>query len=369
MAMAQQVVSEGLCVTHYVFALYDEAALDRPITIGLEPAVEPGTQEALDLISFDKFGTEVSIPAAIDIRMPGGLGGKFQAGRVLMSALPSDEARPYSIRLQLVDPGGAEKALVTLNMEPVTQGPSRAGTRAYGTEAHGTFDLELKHDREASNLQMNLKLHELTGKPAVSVLEGLRFVQEFHSPNHLRVAQPYGPITSQGDPLPEEGSLIEARFEFLAVEALASLQGFTSQQIMVPDLSATSGEDVADWRQVTRIVAGETVIVTWDKWAVTLPGDKVELLDHEHGFRLCFSLPLEATVGAQVLDFGLKQVYIVSAKVSSEEATTPVTEGVRVPLVPAAFSNEAHFSLVQPGAAAGDDGSFPPPPPAASGTS
>ncbi len=34
MAMAQQVVSEGLCVTHYVFALYDEAALDRPWSRG-----------------------------------------------------------------------------------------------------------------------------------------------------------------------------------------------------------------------------------------------------------------------------------------------------------------------------------------------
>jgi hypothetical protein len=243
------------------------------------------------------------------------LGGDLSGGRLRLGPAHPEGARPYDLRLQILDETGTEVATARLRMEAVTRGATGEGMRATGVEEHGAFGIEIRIDPATQKVNLSLQGQDLTGRPPAEVLPGLRAAAAFSAPNQFRFAAPYGPAAPPPVPIVQHvdlglGPVIKV------VEALAVIQDHTCEQIMLPDLTRTTRREARELVRVARLVQAGSYATTWTELVVSVPGGAVapDAASIPAG-PATFEDPLTVRLGEKEIALGRRRLALASARV------------------------------------------------------
>jgi len=311
------------CITFKIFARCNASLVERPVPINIKITADPDSQLHRDIQVFEKYGTPLTTPTGStegDFDLPGGLGGVFAGGSVSIGPANGAGAEPYDLRLQLLDQAGVLLTETLVHMEPLTAGLRQRGVRAHGSEQHGAFTFEALTDLDADTANISLGPTDLTGGVPSLLLPGLRMLREFHHPNQLRVAAPFGATTVAPLPIPDDVAPDPAAGTvFDLVEALATIQEHTSTQLRVPDLTKLMHLEARGMVHAAEVLRGEAISVPWDARTVHLhpgasppPADPVTMLLFEK---------LSISVNGVRIDLGFQQVHLPAVRIDLDSLT------------------------------------------------
>jgi hypothetical protein len=323
------------CVTFKIYAKYAEAPKDRPVPITVRLAFPSASAETEALQAFHDFGAPATVedPEGNQIEwnaeLPGGLGGIFRGGRFTFGPARTDDAEPYRIRLQILDPDGQEISTCGLQMEPVTTGISGVGVRANGVEDHGVFRLELRTNLVNQRVNMTLTTIDLAGKHPDDVLPGLRVVVAMHPPNKWRFAEPHGPMNDPAATIP--GAVdVSLGPALMLIEALAVIQRHTAEQITIPDLTSVTQHEAGELVRLAFLLREGSVEVRWTPFDLGLPDAPAPAGNPPQSMSI--ERPCTVRLGGREIVLGTVRYELMSAQI---ESVTPVEDGfVRVRFVP-----------------------------------
>lgn len=247
----------GGCVTWRVFPRYPQAVEDRPpggvdLEVVGAKAIE-ALQEALS------YGDRIEIAdpdlGRINVRAPGGLGGEFGGGRIIIGPQVG-EGLP-SLDLTLVA-GDAE-----VSAHAIERGGQLPRFRVRMRAEAGAFDVTLRADGAAMSGRLEDFELNVVGKPVEAVLPALRFLANVRAPETVEVRLGYGPRRPMFTFTPHEadGLIYEGYLE--VVEALADIQ----QEVAMP-VRVFPDEWMTDPRalrivEVAKLIRGERIDGTW----------------------------------------------------------------------------------------------------------
>lgn len=338
---------DGVAVIHHIFARYRMATEDAPIPLTF--TVQQGEMDNATAAEWQRairYGTPVLLPIGTvtdaHFGLPGGLAANPAEIVMRMSAASGDSARPYRLRLRLVDPEGLQLADALMAMEPVTRGMIGGGTRAYGTEAGGAFSVEIlidiQGDGTLGDVRFNLSIADLTGLPPAAIRSGLRFLAAFHQPNCLEFAPEFGPGAGDALDLPVDAAPVTPELVEL-VEALADLHERVAASLQMPDLDALTVRDRHEILRAGQLVRGETVQGNWEEHSFVLTEPSRFPTDGPVQLALCGKQ--DVAVGDQVVT--LEPVTIVL--LAAELTVTPDDAGVRIAARPTLGNNRMLLRL------------------------
>lgn len=143
-----------------------------------------------------------------EMELPGGLGGKFDTGTLILSELDGGET--FERRLEVLSPAGETLAAVTLTMNPPTTNPDNTGAYNRGTDPHGFLTVETLATINDGKFDMKLrfKLGDSTGRFPDQIEQPLALVTQFRAPNRMRLSAVRGNSVVEQDlssVLPTEG--------------------------------------------------------------------------------------------------------------------------------------------------------------------
>jgi hypothetical protein len=312
--------SAGGHVTVKSYERFAEAVNVRPVPLRFEIATEPGSQLALDLDRFRKYGTPLHAPMGTvngTIELPGSLGGTLDGGALTVGPAAGEG---YTIRVAVVDEDRALLEAVTLDMQPLSVGVERTGTRAYGTERNGVFDLELLTDLETQKVNLALTAKDVVGRHPSAVLPGLRFLAEFRHPHGATFAQPFGPI--KGEPIristefARSGPLVEPAL-IAVVESLDVIQASTEVEIRVPRFSDMTTAEIAAIVRTARLLRGDALELTTRAIATCMPKG---VSAPEGLFQIAFPHELSVKIGSIEVSVGRQIVHCARVEVAPGSA-------------------------------------------------
>ena len=327
------------CVTFRIYARFAEAEKERPVPGIMRLRFPADAPETEALRGFNDFGA----PATVDdpdgdkiewsVDLPGGLGGTFRGGRLTFGPARTDDAEPYRLRLQILDPDGQEISICGLQMEPVTTGLSGSGVRANGIEDHEVFRLEMRIDLVAQRVTLTLATFDLTGKHPVDVLPGLRVAAALYPPNLMRFVAPYGPINHPADPIP--GAIDLGLGPVLRlVEALAIIQDHSTEQITIPDLTTVTRSAAGELIRLAHLLREGSVAVEWNEFDMEISVSTIDVPIGAGGPPAPMSIqqPCIAHLNGREVVLGSVRWDLASARV--ESVTEAADSVVRVRFVP-----------------------------------
>ena len=328
LVFASQIGSENACLTFKVFARFAEATTERPIPIQIRWRLSEDSPTADALREWATYGAPFEAPlgsADLVLDMPGGLGGEMIGAAVRLG--PAETGEPYQIRLQVVAPSGEPLTSCLLDMDPVTVGLAGTGTRASGRAEHGAFSIDMRFNLDTQRAIMSLKCEDITGCRPAHVLPALRVLAEFRPPNGLRFSLPFGPATSPVLPIPEEApDTSESDLVLRTVEALATIQEHTQEQITVPDLMSMTRREAHDIIRAARLLRGETITGKWDLHRVRV--DPTQVAVGAPPVTVMWDEPLTVTIGGVNIDLGMRRVQLLAVKIESLPDAQPDSNGL-----------------------------------------
>ncbi|MFE1399233.1 hypothetical protein ACFW53_14915 [Nocardiopsis dassonvillei] len=336
---AEQIGRPGCYVTVEVFARFAEALNERPIPIKVSLAVEPGSKLEKDFFDFQKYGKPFSAPmgsVTAEADLPGGLAKEAMEGAsLLVGPTAEDSKKSHLVRLQILDSSDSVIDSCMASMEKPTFGVNNTGSRVYGVEENGVLDIEMLADFESDNMNLNVRQLDLSGKWPGKTLAPLRFLSNFKHPNKIRFAKPYGPVSHGGIDIPE-GSVHSSGENLMLefAEALEAIQGFTDEQVTIPDMKDFSIRDVREYIEVGRLLSGEVLTKEWDSRVVHLhPGKGMDSFSSE-GNALLWRFPISLRLGGEMVEIGVVQYHVARALVDSEIGETVHGDHVDVVMRP-----------------------------------
>ena len=307
--------SDEVTVTHRVYARYRMATEDAPIPISFQ--VDEADLAPHEVLVWDdalRYGT----PAVVRVRnlssgLPGGLDESFESALMRIGPPSNQQARPYKIRLGVLDQHGRLLADAVVEMRPVTQGPL-GGTRASGTEEKGSFEFELLLDPPGDTERRTiLRLSPLdpSGKAPAALERGTLLLAALYQPNRLAFGPEYGPLLPNPFDLPSAMAPINAAFSEL-IDALAVLQREVVSELVVPDLASITAESLFQIVRAAALLRGETVRDTWDEQVIDYVPTG-EIPDAPLQFAISGSYAI--SVGHQSVTIGPVVVQLLAAQV------------------------------------------------------
>ncbi|MFI5954934.1 hypothetical protein [Cryptosporangium sp. NPDC051539] len=336
------------CVTVKIFARCKQSVIERPIPIQISILADPGSDLERKIDAFDKYGQPLRTQGQGVLsgiaRFPGGFEFDLSGGSASITPVSRPEDA-YRLRMQVIDPSGHVIAAAMLDMEPVSQGLSGRGVRAYGVHEERVFSIELLTDLETERLSFTIGMKELTGKVPEVVLPGLKLLSNFRAPNLLRFASPYGPVYHAGEPIPDEAEQIDDLEAVLAVvSSLAVIQNYTTVQLQVPDLSQIDMREVRTLIEIAALLRDGSLPIQWTSFlahASDEPTDEV--------FQIIVDQPLSIVANGISVLLGYRRIHFPEAQVDRSVAPVEHDGHFDIVLVPPANSDaRASFIFIPP---------------------
>lgn len=162
----------------------------------------------------------------------------------------------------MFDPDEHLLAEPLIDMRPPTRGA--AGICGVGDDHNGAFTIEMRTEQATGHSNIELRPGHLAGRRPHDLLEGLRIVTGFTSPNSFRIRQAYGPERSPLTYIPSPAQPDPGGLLLLSViEGLAVIQDHTPEQILVPEPSQITPEQRTSILDTARLLRGEAITGTW----------------------------------------------------------------------------------------------------------
>lgn len=271
-AAAQEIAEDGTCLTFRIYTRFAEALNERPVPIRLKFSFEAETPEFEQFELWRKYGKPVTLPAAIEMNLPGGLGGSHPEGTVSVGA--SADRVPYVLRHRLVDMDGNSLATVPMTMEPSSAGTDGTGLWTRGRDSTGVIEIELLCDLTEQVVNLELQMHDPTGSVVVDALDAYKFLTHWQPGNRLEISGPQGPFRPFVELSEATQSLVEPQALRL-LAALATAQTRIQETLRVPDVTQMTSADVRALFDAASMVDGQTIVGHWTE-ARFNPMDGVE---------------------------------------------------------------------------------------------
>lgn len=290
LAATQQVAADGSCLTFRIYQRFDEALNERPIPIRLEYAFE---DPAFDRRAYDrwrKYGIPATLPATVDVDLPGGLASTGEVGVVRVSAAHS---RHYEIRLRVCGTAGPLSTEILFKMVSVS-GPDGTGVWSHGIDASGLITTDGFFDLSGDGNTIHFSMGDVTGHECAVALPAVEFLAAMTYPNTLQLSEKYGPFHDFHQ-IPVGQQLIHPMVLKL-LRALAKIQAHTATPVLVPDVDTLTS---ADFRSITSIVSlleGRVVVGTWESSEFEVANSDLDLDGH---YQLAFDSEFTVQIGTQ----------------------------------------------------------------------
>ncbi len=189
---------DSVWVAIKIFALSLESLRERPITAQLQVAVPRGDNELQEQFQkFVDYGAPMAMPRGTVsglLDLPGGLGGELQDASLQVIAAPADgQADPIELIIAVVEPD-SETVIASTTIRRIEQSAGQAGTRSVFTDQANLFTLEMLVQAGQLDGTMSLEVdYDLTGRRPAELIDSLKVLSAWHSPNRLAFARTYGP--------------------------------------------------------------------------------------------------------------------------------------------------------------------------------
>lgn len=285
----------------------------RPITGTAKVTVKPGSEEALALENFMKYGSPLTLPAGhvdVELDMPGGLGGELSGGSLIVYPAGGVSEQNSQIRLFTRDSNDELIASVVLNREYTSTGVPTDG-RVDGLESlfrdsTGSLVVTSRFDSTSQGMSWQLGLDIPEGKVAVDVIEVLRLYASLQPPNEFGIAARFGPLPDTGISTEPSEREAKAASQWRDIaEAIAVIQEHTPLRLHFPRLEEENQTLITSILNTARVLSGETL--TMSVSAVAFPHEPGE--DRRAG-RVIRALPAivkfpegPVDVGWQIIEF------------------------------------------------------------------
>jgi hypothetical protein len=308
-AATQTINPDGSAVTFRIYARFDEALNERPIPIKLEFTFADGSPESRMLQEWVKYGKTATLPAMIEMDLPGGLGTE-QKSEATATISPSGMQETFERRLRVASPTGEELAVVPLSMVS-TSGLDGSGAWAEGTDPSGTLTFQFTTDLSERTMSTNFTIGEPVGKDVVEILPALQLLSHLHAPNVLEMGGKFGSF-SPGQPILSTTEIFPP--ELLSfVEDLAAIQLHTPVPIVFPE--NVSGKDVRMASEVRALLDGQIVVARWKNLKFELHDGKD--IDPGFGHQVAIWEPLILDVNDVKIELGTIRLTALSANLSA----------------------------------------------------
>jgi hypothetical protein len=342
-------------VTFHVLAKCAEALNERPITVTGTLTVRTGSDEDREFTEFQKFGRVPTVPLDITdlvVNMPGGLGGEFAAGRVILGQ-PQTEGT-FERRLAVLSRANEKLAEVDLTMGPTRTNHDGTGLSVHGTDSADFLSVEMLSEIRDGTTNMKVRLHrkDPTGHFPDKIEQALALLYHFKAPNRMRLAQMRGYAQHIQDipAAPRSADSVEWN-EFLLryVNALIAVQQYTTVELKIPDLAHEDFHHVEELLQAARLLAGEVLEAPWERIRFTLHAG---ITPPEELQQAIFQQELNVVIGGETIELGAVLVAIDVAEVANTR--TESNGAMTAELVPALGQDIAHLrwlgqaSIAQP---------------------
>lgn len=308
-AATQEVAPDGMCLTFRVYTRFDEAVNERQIPINVRFQFEPGSTEQQAFEDWRKYGKLWTTDAAVDLDLPGGLGGSFESGTATIS--PTEE-QTGEVRYRIVTPN--EEIISELHfLTAATSGVEGTGLYVRGRDMSGLVSLEAHLDMTDRSGKVAFSSADPTGHEAVDIRSATAFLAGLCHPNRLQIAQKHGPFHDY-DVIPNTGSqlpLFVARY----INALAELQPYTATPILVPDLQLVTGALAQRVFTAARLLDGQTIVGTWNTFEFESNSD-ASITSGGH-YQVATIEPLTVDTGQQTITLGATENTLLSARLTS----------------------------------------------------
>jgi hypothetical protein len=329
-------------VTFHVRARGAESLQERPVTFRGEITARVGTAEQRELEEFQKFGRAPTVPLSIndfDVDLPGGLGGGFGSGTIVVTA--PDDGETFQRRLAVLSPADETLAEVIFTMSPLSVNHDYTGAFNRGVDPSGFLSVETFAIAANGAFDMRIRLHpgDPSGHFPDKIEQSLALVHHFGSPNKMRIAALRGTGAAEQDLPPSSPDPEGSRWNNVLlryVRALIAVQRYIPVELRVPDMAGESLENIHGVLRAARLVNGEDIEVTWDNARFALhPG--VVPPDGLH--QLSFQQDLIVKVGD--LQINLGRLLVTTGPAEVNNLRTDDSGSVIAEFVPALGKNRA----------------------------
>jgi hypothetical protein len=329
-------------VTFHVRARGAESLQERPITFRGQITAKVGSAEQRELEEFHRFGRVPTVPLSINdfaVDLPGGLGGGFDSGTIVVTA--PDDGETFQRCLSVLSPAGETLAEVIFTMSPHSVNHDNTGAFNRGVDPSGFLSVETFANAAHGPFDMRIRLHpgDPSGHFPDEIEQSLALVHHFGSPNKMRFAALRGTSAAEHDLPPSSADPEGSRWNGILlryVRALIAIQRYIPAQLRVPDMAEESLENIHGVLRAGRLVNGDEIEVTWDSVRFALHTGTVP---PEGLHQLSFQKELTVNVGD--LDIELGWLLVTTGPAEVGNLRTDDSGSVIAELVPALGKNRA----------------------------
>lgn len=333
---------ESVWITFKVYALSLAAVEECPITWRIQLAVPADDDDLHSQVQrFIDYGAPLTMPAGTvsgSIDLPGGLGGELSGAslQVLSAPDPGDlDSDRAELSLAIFAPD-SDTVIASTTIERTDLSVGKAGVRSVFTEKAGLFKLEMtiKAGRLRQG-QMRLEVvYDLAGSTPVDIVDGLKVLAAWHSPNRLAFGLTYGPPDYGIVATCPTGREKEAARWAPVVQALSELQDHVRVRIKMP--AEMTKDQAISIIKAAKLVAGEPVIGTM-KGAFEVYHQEPLQIDRvpDTVYEFVAIKEIEFELGDDVIEVGKQALFFLGRytridELESEIEPVPGTKGLSI---------------------------------------
>jgi hypothetical protein len=287
---------------------YPDAPRDRPIRVStiLRFDASPASLEVRAAMEdFMLFGTRVIIPdanvAGLVIDAPGGLGGEFSGGELILDGTFQPTPEAASAVLLRIPPNPPVRHSVRLNVTSRSSGPA-GGLRMIAQDSSSLLSLDQRFNLARHTYQAHLTYKYHDGVLPQDAVPVLRFCAALAVGEQMAFTDPHGNVFATGSGAFGPADWPEAYIR--CAETLAEVQQLAGAFFPLPP--SFTPEDHRDMYYARTLLRGEEVHAKWSGLVAPLTADLARSLLEQiqkHGEPFMFGLASEVTVevaGGQV---------------------------------------------------------------------
>ncbi|MEN4446349.1 hypothetical protein [Mycobacterium sp. SM3041] len=329
---------DSVWVAIKIFALSLESLRERPITAQLQVAVPRGDNELQEQFQkFIAYGAPMAMPRGTVsglLDLPGGLGGELQDASLQVIAAPADEqADPIELIVAVVEPD-SETVIASTTIRRIEQSAGQTGIRSVFTDQANLFTLEMLVQAGQLDGTMSLEVdYDLAGRRPAELIDSLKVLSAWHSPNRLAFALTYGPrdygIVAT---LPTDRSGNSGHWPGIC-EALAQIQDHVPVLLTMPE--EMSADEARDILFAAKLVSGQAVPTSKSRPFTVHHDVHPPEIARESGrtYEFLAINPTTISLAGQKIDVGKNALFFLGKYLEIEEGHSriePLTDGVSV---------------------------------------
>ncbi|UVO12340.1 hypothetical protein NM962_21155 [Mycobacterium sp. SVM_VP21] len=248
-----------------IFALSLESLRERPVGGQLQFSVPEDDDELREQFQkFIDYGAPLTMPPGTvsgSLDLPGGLGGEFRGASLQVVAAPEGgHADTAELIVAIVEPD-SDTVIASTTIRRIEQSAGQAGVRSVFADQAALFTLEMLV--QAGRLDGTMKLdveYNLEGRRPGQLIDSLKVLSAWQSPNRLAFAPTYGPRDyGVVATIPTDRAENSGRWAQIC-EALAQLQDHVSVLLKMP--AEISQDEALDIIFAAKLVSGQAVSVS-----------------------------------------------------------------------------------------------------------